>query len=140
MSKVRYSNALGLDLGDSKIGVARINSIARIPQPLGSFKNDESLVKILKDMISEFDIDILVVGVPRNMSGKLTEQSAKLNEQAKSLSSDLGLGIAMQDETLSSLRAQDYINKTGIHSDEDSIAACIILEDFAEEQAQGLVQ
>ncbi len=48
---VQYSNALGLDVGSKRIGVARVNSIARIPEPLLTLPMDEHIYDAVKKLI-----------------------------------------------------------------------------------------
>lgn len=127
-----YTNALGLDLGERKIGIARVNSIARIPEPLTVFENNDQLATKLRLLITEFGIDLLVFGLPRNMNGEETEQTNFTKRLANELGTDLLLPIVFQDETLSTQRAIDYQKKTGSKASEDAIAACVILEDFIE--------
>jgi putative holliday junction resolvase len=128
----QYTNALGLDLGEKKIGVARVNSIARLPEPLTVLENNDQLTDKLRSLIGEFSIDLIVVGLPRNMSGEETEQTNFTKSLAEKLGSDLALPILYQDETLSTKRAIDYQKKTGSKAPEDALAACVILEDFIE--------
>jgi putative Holliday junction resolvase len=128
-----YTNALGLDLGQAKVGLARMNSIARIPSPLAVVPNDTGLVDYLAHVIAEEQIDHLVIGVPRNMQGEKTVHSTQLEQQAAELAEALGKTYTLQDETLSTVRAQEWQKHHGQNTEDDAIAACIILEDFAED-------
>lgn len=132
MSSIIYKNALGIDLGASKVGIARVNCLAKIPEPLAVVKNDGELVQRIKSFIGEYDIDLLVFGLPRNMNGEQTEQSKIVHAQASGIAEALSLRYIEQDETLSSVRAQEYMKKARM-GEEDAIAACIILEDFTSE-------
>jgi putative transcription antitermination factor YqgF len=126
-----YTNALGIDLGQSKVGLARVNSIARIPSPLAVVPNDALLLEYLGHVIKEENIDHLVFGVPRNMQGEMTSHSSELASQATKLAEELNLPYTLQDETLSTVRAQEWQRLHGQTTDDDAISACIILEDFS---------
>jgi putative Holliday junction resolvase len=80
----------------------------------------------------------VIVGLPRSLEGNETEQTQKAREFGERLKSQVRADVAFADETLSSVRAQDYLkdNKRS-EKDIDSIAACFILEEFFEEQTKG---
>ena len=125
------SNLLGLDVGESKIGVARVHLIAKIPQRLVTLKNDGNFVPELKKIIGEYSIDEIVVGLPRNLSGDETKQSQSVRSFVESAIIPLGLPVNYQDETLSSKYAEERL-KGNIYkkTDIDAEAAVIILEDY----------
>ena len=124
-------NLLALDIGDSKIGVARASVVAKIPQPLAKIANDENLLENLKKLTEEYQTNTIIVGVPRNMSGEETEQSKKIRNQVSNLKTKLkDINFIFVDESLSSVRAGDYIKINNSRADEDSISACYILEEY----------
>lgn len=127
----KFNNALGLDIGDARIGVARINSIAQIPEPLTTLLNDETFVTQLAGLIDEHSIDLIVYGIPRNMSGEETQQTAKTRLLVSKLQQEFcQIPFEGQDETLTSVDAVAVL-KTGIKGDKDSAAAAYILQDYA---------
>lgn len=120
------TNILALDIGEKRIGVARVNLIARLPKPLTTLANSDDFISELDDLIKEWDTDLLVVGLPRNLKGEETAQSQYTKDFiAKKLQK---YKVAIQDETLSTKAAIDR----GVDSDTgvDAGAACIILEDY----------
>jgi len=133
MSNV-FINALGLDVGSSRIGVARISSIARISEPLAVLANNEDFIKQLQKLLAEHSIDLIVVGMPRNMSGEKTAQSEYVEQFVDELEAKLDKPIVFQDETLSTVAASQRVTiKT--KSMEDAYAAAVILEDFMESES-----
>ena len=131
MSQNLSYNLLALDIGDSKIGVARASVVAKIPQPLAKIANDENLLENLKKLTEEYQANTIIVGVPRNMSGEETEQSKKIRNQVSNLKTKLkDINFIFVDESLSSVRAGDYIKVNNSRADEDSISACYILEEY----------
>lgn len=124
-------NIIGLDIGDAKIGVARSSTIAKLPEPLSALKNDDSFISNLQKLIDEFSVGLLVVGIPRNMKGEETKQSVKIREQAQDIKKSLsGIDIVFVDESLSSVRADDFLKNSTKQYDQDSISACYILEEY----------
>lgn len=121
-------NILGLDVGERRIGIARINSVAQIAEPLAVLQNDANFVTELKGYITEHSIDVLVVGMPRNMKGEKTKQSASVESFASANLQDLGLPVVFQDETLSTVVAESRSSMP--KAMEDAVAACVILEDY----------
>lgn len=125
------TNVLGLDVGEKRIGVARVNVVVKLPEPLQTLPNDKNFIKSLKKLINEYQIDTIVVGLPRNMSGQETAQTQYVRQFAKDNLSSLGLTIIFQDETLSSVTAENHINShKKFKYDIDSTSAAIILGDF----------
>jgi len=135
MALVKYDNALGIDVGARRIGLARVNSIAKIPEPLGTFMNDNAFPTALTRIIAENSIDAIVVGLPRNMQGLETPQSENVRIFVEEvIKKAVNLPIYFQDETLTSVAAGDYdqgiIKRFGL----DSLAAVEILKDFIKDQ------
>jgi putative Holliday junction resolvase len=124
-----FTNALGLDVGDARIGVARINSIAQIAEPLIVLKNDDDFSNHLQELIQEYSADILVVGLPRNMSGEKTKQTKVVEDFVAERLADINIKTIFQDETLSTVAAEARMPKNVQHL-QDAYAACVILEDF----------
>ncbi len=134
----QYNNLLGLDIGERRIGVARVNLVARLPQALMTLINDDSFVNKLKDLIKQHQIDALVVGLPRNLKGEETAQSSYTRQFSKDKLAGIGLPIIWQDETLSSVAAAEDMNKRKQKSDNiDALAAEIILDDYLSANRKG---
>lgn len=122
---------LGLDIGDKRIGLARANAVAKLPAPIETILNDENTVTNLEEIIHREDVNTLVVGIPRNMDGDETPQSAKIRKLADTIAQQISIEMVFVDESFSSVRADEYIagfKKQGFS--QDSIAACFILQEF----------
>lgn len=121
---------IGLDVGDRLIGVARASTIARIPEPLKALPNNGTFSGLLLELIRARGVQKIVVGMPRNMSGELTQQSRKIRGFIDQLSSELTIPVIVVDESLSSLRADEFLSQSKRQYDQDSVAACYILEEY----------
>ena len=123
-------NILALDVGTVRIGLAIANDIARLPSPLAIVDNDENVLKNLSRIIRENDINLIVVGLPRNMKGEETAQSQVSRQFAAKIAESTDVKIVFADESLSSKRAEEH---TSDKKRLDDIAACFILEEYLKE-------
>ena len=127
---------LGVDYGDVRVGLALSDTTKLIASPLKTIQNINSglLISELKEIISENDVESIVVGFPVGMKGQDTNQTVKVKDFTQSLSI-LCLPIFMEDERLSSIAAKKSLFmeniKTG-HNKEiiDQRAAAIVLQQF----------
>jgi putative Holliday junction resolvase len=124
---------LGIDVGERRIGLAKGDAIGRIAQPLRFLLVDGHEGDFLRRIITEEGIQELVVGLPRNMAGEPTQQTGYVQTTAKTLLEPLGLPVHWQDESLTSIMAEERLiahNKPYTKGDVDAEAASIILQDF----------
>ena len=128
----RNMSIIALDIGDKRIGVARASSVAKLPEPLDHILNDQNFINNLADIINAHSADILVVGIPRNASGLETSQSRKIREFTADLTKQTGLPVTYVDESLSSVRADEFLATSKKAVSQDSIAACYILQEYLE--------
>lgn len=125
-------NILGLDYGSKKIGVARVNEFVKIVEPLGTVMVNGEEIDEIKSLIDEHQIDLIVLGWPRNMSGEETKQTQEVLDFEKRLE-QLDMRIERQDESLTSVEAEDRLKsqrKSYQKVDIDTLSAAIILEDY----------
>lgn len=127
----RNATILGLDIGDARIGIARAHTIARLPEPLETIPNDQAMLQTLTEIVKRERADYIVVGVPRNLDGLETAQSAKIRRMAAVITTEVSLPVVFVDESLSSVRADNYLAATKKKKPaQDSVAACYILQEF----------
>lgn len=110
---------LGLDIGQKHTGIARASNIARLAEPLRSVTTAE-VVKTLNKYAKEHSIEAIAVGLPRNLAGEDTDQTAWLRDWVDKNKDRIEAPLYWQDEALSSRQAG------GDHA----LAAAIILQDF----------
>lgn len=127
------NNIIALDVGGARIGVALANYVARFANPLTTVQNDgqiwDSLAKIIKDE----QVGKVVVGLPRNLSGDDTQQTTVARKFADEVSARFGVDVYLQDEALTSKKAEAELDKRGgkyQRGDVDALAATYILEDY----------
>lgn len=119
-------------MGEARIGVARASSLARLPEPLTILPHDEQLFSQIKKLINEHDIQKIVVGLPRNMAGEETAQSAAVRAFVEQLKTRIDKPIVFADETLSTKQAEAsrYVRDIDQRKHLDDLAACFILEEY----------
>jgi putative Holliday junction resolvase len=127
------SSIIAFDHGQKRIGVAIASSVSRLPQPLATLENVPGLLDQIKAIVKEHNAKYVVVGLPRNMEGAQTKQSAAARQFAQKLQGSLGLPVHLIDESLTSKQAEAELAERGIGYNKehvDSLAAVYILEDF----------
>ena len=128
--------SLGIDLGKKRVGIALSDNLNMIASPLKTltYYNKKDLLIQLSKLIFEFDVEIIVLGLPLNMSGADSPQTKKIRDFKSSLSV-LKVPIIYEDERLSSVSAKRSMVtqniKTGHNKAEiDMRAAAIILQQY----------
>ena len=129
-------NFLALDIGERRIGLAMADSQVKIAVPFGWLENDEQIVQKITEVVLRHDIDVIVVGYPRNQSGEPTKQTEFVENFVQQFTDiELDTEIVFQDESLTSLQAEQRLcNKIKDKVEIDAEAASIILQDFLEEK------
>lgn len=128
---------LGLDVGNKRVGVAVGNSETRIASPLGvmarkTYAEDAAQVA---EWVREYDVEVLVVGLPRNADDSAGEQEKLTRAYVEQLQTYIALPFHFQDErysTATALRAQQArgLNEKRGRVTLDASAAAVILQDF----------
>ena len=128
--------SLGIDLGSKRIGIALSDNSNIIASPYKTliFNNQKDLLNQLGELINEFDIKTIVLGLPLGMNGEDSLQTKKIREFKSSLSI-FNIPIVYEDERLSSVSAKKSMAiqniKTGHNKSEiDMRAAAIILQQY----------
>lgn len=124
------SSIVALDVGERRIGVAVANEIARLPSPHGILHNSPTVWDEIRSFMAEVSADVLVVGLPRNLSGDDTAQTAYVRSFVQQAPD---IAVVFQDEALTSKKAEAELITRGkpyTRGDIDSLAATYILEDY----------
>lgn len=137
---------LGLDVGTRRIGVAYGDTEVKIAAPLDAIENDGNALDKLAKLVARMNVSTVVIGLPRNSNGDETKQSQYSRQFADDLGDALSINsvsdvdIVMQDESLTSIEAEDELRRDKRHFNDkmlrdgtlDSQAAVIILTDYLE--------
>ena len=128
---------LGVDYGDSRIGLSISDQTKSIAFPFKTIKNNnsiDSLIEFFRKLMVEKKIESIVLGLPLGMNGKDTNQTKKVRLFSKSIKI-LGLPVFFQDERLTSISAKKSLIKENIKTGHnkwriDERAATIFLQHF----------
>ena len=131
---------LGIDYGDSRIGLAMSDPLKIIASPFKTIRNEgnEKCLQVFQSLIKEKDVEAIVVGLPIGLKGQETVQTKKVREFANLLYA-LKLHIHLEDERLSSVSAEKSMIQQNIKTGHnkgliDQRAAAIILQQFLDKQ------
>lgn len=127
---------LGLDVGEKRIGVAKVDSSTKIALPIGFVEVDGNEWDKIKRLASLNNTNFFVLGLPRSNEGNETKQTLYVRNFAKTLVEKIpDARIRFQDESLTSVEAETRLKsrKKNFEKGEiDAEAASIILQDFIE--------
>jgi putative holliday junction resolvase len=126
---------LGLDLGNVRIGVALSDSLGMTAQPLKVLKSEGTQKDLINlgEMVNEYEVTQVIVGLPINMDGTESKQTQKIRDFTQKLSNRLNVSVFFVDERLTSRQAERMMSESGVTSKKqrgkvDQIAAAILLQ------------
>ena len=127
---------LGVDYGDSRIGLALSDPNKIIASPFKTIQNKgfDKTKKEIFDIIRENKVELIVLGLPVSMSGTETNQTKKVRK-FQNFIQDFDIPVEMQDERLSSFTAKKSLIQQKIKTGHnkhliDSTAAAIFLQQY----------
>jgi len=138
-------SALGLDIGQKRIGIAGCDGLGLIAIGLGtitrsSFVND---IAQFRQIVEERGVQILVSGLPYNMNGTLGFQARQVQKYATRVASALNLPLEYIDERLTSYQAEQLLLAENISPSRnkgliDRKAAALILQQWLDQRREHL--
>lgn len=130
---------IGLDLGTKTLGVAisdKLGMIASFYKTI-NFKEEEyeSLLTPLKEIIDEYKIEKIVLGLPKNMNNSIGFAGERSISFKKILEDNLNMEVILEDERLSSVEANNIMIASDLSRNKrkkkvDALAATIILQRY----------
>ena len=130
---------LGIDYGDSKVGLAITDPLGITAQGLETVMykgNDKMLLKKLDELMETYEISIIVVGMPYQMDGSKTERAEATEKFLHKLKCKYNqIQLETVDERLTTVAANKTlnfleVNKRKKREIEDTLAAVYILETY----------
>lgn len=131
---------MGLDFGSKTVGVAISDPLLITAQGIeivrrkSENKLRQTLARI-EELIVEYEVSEIVLGLPKNMNDTLGERVEKTLEFKEMLERRTGLTVSLWDERLTTVAADRAMMEAGIRREErkehvDRIAATFILQGF----------
>jgi putative Holliday junction resolvase len=104
-------SALGLDVGNKRIGVAGCDGTGLIATGLTTIERTsfERDVAQLQELVEQRQVQLLVIGLPYSLDGTLGPQARKVQKFAARLAAALQLPVEYVDERLTSVEAQELL-------------------------------
>ena len=128
---------LGIDYGDARVGLAITDPLGYTAQGLETVAydgNDKMLLRRLDEIMSEYEIDTIVVGMPYNMDGTKTARAEVTEKFIHKLKCKYNkIKIETMDERLTTVAAHKTMNSLDVNKHKkrgivDTISAVYILE------------
>lgn len=134
---------LALDHGTKRIGVALSDELKMIAQPL-EFIPAEPIAEFflrLKEIVRAKEVELILLGMPRNMDGSYGPAALKVQEFAAVLKDKIAIPIRLWDERLTSAQAQKFLIAGNVRREErkqkvDKMAAAILLQSYLDSLAR----
>jgi putative Holliday junction resolvase len=134
--------SLGIDHGDARIGLAIADDLGMLAHPLETIHVREVAdpVARIAEIVGRDRIEIIVLGMPRNMDGTYGPAADKVRAFAEKLRAACGCEVKLWDERLTSVAAQRALHEAGRNVQQsraviDQVAAQMILQGWLDAQA-----
>lgn len=128
---------LGIDVGSRRIGLAISDPDEILATPLTVIDQvgDETALNSIYQLVHEYNIGRIVVGMPRSLDGSLGKQAAEVQDFIAHLAEQSEIPIETWDERLSTVAAQKMMAEAGTKKSRrkgmtDALAATVILQAY----------
>jgi len=130
---------LAIDYGTKRMGIALSDETKTIAQPLQyipSHPFDQFVVR-LKEIIHAKEVDLILVGLPRNMDGSYGPAALRVQEFVAVLKLAVGMPVQTWDERLTSAQANRFLIGANVRRAQrkekvDQTAAALLLQSYLE--------
>lgn len=133
----KMERIMGLDVGDKTIGIAISDPLFITAQGLKTIKreNIKKDIDAIIDIIDQYNIKKIVIGIPKNMNNTMGPQSKKVLNFADKLKKRVKLDIIMEDERLTTIQAEKVLIESDVRRKNrkkviDKVAATYILQSY----------
>jgi putative Holliday junction resolvase len=128
---------VALDLGAKRIGVAVSDALSISITRLEALPrtNWKQMLRNVVELVRHFDAQTVVIGLPLRLNGSTGDAALEVRSTALKFARSLNVPVYLQDESLSSVEAEQNLRAEGYKADRvsalvDSEAAAVILRDF----------
>ena len=138
---------MGLDFGSKTVGVAVSDPLGITAQGLEIIRRKEEnklrqTYARIEELIVEYQVEEIVLGLPRNMNATEGERAGLTREFREGLERRTGLPVTLWDERLTTVAADKAMMEAGLRREHrrdyvDMIAASLILQGFLDYRAMG---
>lgn len=126
---------LAIDVGDRRIGLAISDELGIVAKPLGVIKNDAKVRHKLYQMIKDYGVKKVIVGIPYTLRGEIGNQAKKVTRFIKKVLNkgvieELGVEVLYLDERFTTKISHQIKDKKEKDKEIDDITACVILTNY----------
>jgi putative Holliday junction resolvase len=128
---------LAIDYGSKRIGIAVSDELKMIAQPLEYIPAEPfaGFLKRLRELLQQSEVELVLVGMPRNMDGTYGPAALKTRDFVDALKSAFSVPIKTWDERLTSAQANRLLIAGGVRRQQrkekvDKTAAAILLQSY----------
>lgn len=128
---------MALDVGSRTIGIACSDALLLTAQGIETIRRTslENDFNRLRELISEYEVHELVVGMPKNMNGTKGERAEKTEEFVEKMKAVIDLPVTFWDERLSTVMAERQLIAADVSRKKrkgviDKMAAVVILQGY----------
>lgn len=128
---------MSLDVGSRTIGIACSDALLMTAQGIETIRRTslEKDFNRLQELITEYEVHELVVGMPKNMNGTKGERAEKTEEFVEKMKEVIDLPVSYWDERLSTVMAERQLIAADVSRKKrksviDKMAAVVILQGY----------
>jgi putative Holliday junction resolvase len=126
-----------LDVGDKRIGIAVSDPLRVTAQFVGTLVRSQTASEFdkLLETAEEYDVDAIVVGLPKRLNGSSSPQTEKVEEFLNRLKTKTRIHVQPWDERLTTTSAEASLLEANVRRRDrrnviDSVAAQIMLQHY----------
>ena len=119
------------------MGIAISDELKTIAQPLEYIPAEPfaGFLTRLKALLSDKQVELIIVGMPRNMDGSYGAAAEKVREFISTLRTELNLPVRTWDERLTSVQANRLLIEGNVRREKrkqkvDQMAAALLLQSY----------
>ena len=128
---------MAVDHGDARTGLAVCDRTEFLASPVGQIE-EKSMAKVAEKIIyasREFDVGMIVIGLPKNMDGTEGGRAEKTRKLAKLVELGVQVPIVFWDERRTTVTAAAQLTDAGTFGKKrkgklDAVSAAVILDSF----------
>ena len=134
---------IALDVGDRRIGVAICDELEISANSLLTIdRQSKNFMGQIKDILDEYNVEEIVVGMPVMMNGTMGIQGDKVSKFIEELKNEINIPIKLFDERLSTKLVEKALIDADMRRDKrkkiiDQLSAVIILQDYMSSRSRG---
>ncbi|OGF21035.1 hypothetical protein A2316_00180 [Candidatus Falkowbacteria bacterium RIFOXYB2_FULL_38_15] len=123
---------LGIDYGEKRIGLATGDLETKIASPFLIVENDkrESVLKKIKDVCEENEIEKIIIGLPLTLGSKEGMEAKEVLDFIDYLKNNIAIPIETEDERMTSKMVDKLDGARRGRKERDAVSAMFILQSY----------